>query len=48
MDLMAWEPSLRALYNGRAPYDPAEAARLQDRHGAPLDPEAAFTLASER
>jgi len=48
MDLMAWEPSLRALYNGRPPYDPAEAARLQDRRGAPLDPEASFTLASDR
>ena len=48
MDLMAWEPSLRALYNGRPPYDPAEAARLTDRHGAPLDPEATFGLASDR
>lgn len=48
MDLMAWEPSLRALYNGRPPYDPAEAASLTDRHGAPLDPEATFTLASDR
>jgi hypothetical protein len=48
MDVMAWEPALRALYNGRPPYDPAEAARLRDRRGAPLDPEATFTLASER
>jgi ectoine hydroxylase-related dioxygenase (phytanoyl-CoA dioxygenase family) len=48
MDLMAWEPSLRALYNGRAPYDPSEAARLLDRDGEPLDPEATFTLASDR
>ncbi len=48
MDLMAWEPSLRALYNGRAPYDPAEAALLRDRRGARLDPEATFTLASDR
>jgi ectoine hydroxylase-related dioxygenase (phytanoyl-CoA dioxygenase family) len=48
MDLMAWEPALRALYNGRPPYDPAEAERLRDRRGAPLDPEATFTLASDR
>jgi len=48
MDLIAWEPPLRALYNGRPPYDPAEAARLQGRHGAPLDPEATFSLASAR
>ena len=48
MDVMAWEPALRALYNGRPAYDPAEAARLRDRCGAPLDPEATFTLASNR
>jgi hypothetical protein len=48
MDLMAWESPLRALYNGRAPYDPSEAARLLDRRGEVLDPETTFTLASER
>jgi hypothetical protein len=48
MELMAWEPALRALYNGRPPYDPAEAARLADRRGRPLDPEATFTRTSER
>jgi hypothetical protein len=48
LDLMAWEPALRALYNGRPPYDPAEAARLADRRGRPLDPEATFGLASDR
>jgi hypothetical protein len=48
MDLMAWEPALRALYNGRPPYDPAEAARLADLRGRRLDPEETFTLASDR
>ena len=42
MHLMAWEPALRALYNGRPPYDAADAARLRDRRGAALDPSAAF------
>ncbi len=42
MDAMAWEPALRALYNGVPPWDAAEAARLSDRHGRPLDPEASF------
>lgn len=48
MDLMAWEPCLRALYNGRPPYDLAEAAQLLDRRGAPLDPEATFAPGSDR
>ncbi len=48
MDLMGWEPALRALYNGRAPYDPAEVARISDRRGDRLDPEATFTPASDR
>src|SRR6266481_4367641 len=30
IDLMAWESALRALYNGRPPYDPAGQA-LKDR-----------------
>jgi len=48
MDFMAWEPALRALYQGRPPYDAAEAANLRDRHGRPLDPETAFAPASDR
>jgi hypothetical protein len=48
MDVMGWEPALRALYNGRAPYEAAEAARLRDRRGDRLDPEATFTLAADR
>jgi hypothetical protein len=47
LDLMVWESALRALYNGRPPYDPAHQA-LQDRHGRALDPQATFTLTSER
>jgi hypothetical protein len=42
MDAMAWEPALRALYNGVPPWDATEAASLSDRHGRPLDPEASF------
>jgi ectoine hydroxylase-related dioxygenase (phytanoyl-CoA dioxygenase family) len=47
MDVMAWEPALRALYNGVPPWDAEEAASLRDRHGAPLDPEATFTSESD-
>ncbi len=47
VDLMAWESALRALYNGRPPYDPAAQA-LQDRSGHVLDPEATFSPASDR
>jgi ectoine hydroxylase-related dioxygenase (phytanoyl-CoA dioxygenase family) len=47
MDAMAWEPALRALYNGVPPWDAEEAASLRDRHGQPLDPEASFTPASK-
>jgi hypothetical protein len=47
MDAMAWEPALRALYNGVPPWDAEEAARLTDRRGDPLDPEATFTPASD-
>ena len=46
-DLMAWESTLRALYNGRPPYRP-ERLDLRDRHGAPLDPGRAFALADDR
>jgi ectoine hydroxylase-related dioxygenase (phytanoyl-CoA dioxygenase family) len=47
IDLMAWESALRALYNGRPPYDPTNQA-LTDRSGRTLDPQATFTLASDR
>ena len=40
-DLMRWETTLRALYNGRPPYRP-EALDLRDRRGAPLAAERAF------
>ena len=41
MQLMAWESGLRALYNGRPPYDP-ERIDLRDRGGRPLDVEHTF------
>ncbi len=47
IDLMSWESALRALYNGRPPYDPAGEV-LKDRAGRALDPQAAFTLACDR
>jgi hypothetical protein len=47
IDLMAWESALRALYNGRPPYDPATHT-VQDRRGHSLDPQSTFTLASDR
>jgi len=47
IDLMAWESALRALYNGRPPYDPAHQT-LTDRDGRQLDPQASFTMASDR
>jgi phytanoyl-CoA dioxygenase PhyH len=47
LHLMAWESALRALYNGRPPYDPANQS-LHARNGAALDPQATFTLASDR
>lgn len=46
-DLMRWESTLRALYNGRPPYRP-EALDLRDRHGEPLDPEHAFAPGDDR
>jgi ectoine hydroxylase-related dioxygenase (phytanoyl-CoA dioxygenase family) len=45
-DLMAWESTLRALYNGRPAYRP-ERLDLRDRHGAALDPGRTFTLADD-
>ncbi|MBI1816744.1 MAG: phytanoyl-CoA dioxygenase family protein [Deltaproteobacteria bacterium] len=47
VDLMAWESALRALYNGRPPYDPTTQA-LHDRSGRVLDPQATFSPASDR
>jgi hypothetical protein len=47
IDLMAWESALRALYNGRPPYDPVH-QHLEARDGRALDPHATFTLASDR
>jgi hypothetical protein len=44
---VAWEPALRAMWSGRPPYD-ASALDLRDRRGAPLDPAASFTPASDR
>ncbi|MCP5065499.1 MAG: phytanoyl-CoA dioxygenase family protein [bacterium] len=45
--LVAWEPGLRAIYNGRPIFDP-DAFELTDRHGDPLDPATAFTLEHDR
>jgi hypothetical protein len=42
-----WEPALRAMMTGRPVYDPAD-VRLEDRHGRPLDPAAAFRPDSDR
>ena len=47
MSFMAWEAGLRALYNGRPPYD-AASLDLRDRSGAPLDVARGFTLADDR
>jgi ectoine hydroxylase-related dioxygenase (phytanoyl-CoA dioxygenase family) len=44
---VAWEPALRAMWSGRPVYDASE-VELRDRFGAPLDPAATFTLASDR
>lgn len=46
MRFVRWEPALRALYGGRPIYDP-ESLALQDRRGAPLDPEQAFCADSD-
>ena len=47
VDLMRWEAGLRALYNGRALYDP-ERVELTDRHGRPLDVERTFVPSDDR
>lgn len=46
-DLMRWETTLRALYNGRPPYRP-DALDLRDRDGGALDPERAFAPGDDR
>jgi ectoine hydroxylase-related dioxygenase (phytanoyl-CoA dioxygenase family) len=47
MRFVAWEPGLRAMYHGLAPFDPA-VADLRDRDGGPLDPSRSFTIADAR
>jgi hypothetical protein len=47
MQLMSWESALRALYNGRPPYDP-DRLGLEDRSGKPLDVSRTFTAADDR
>jgi len=46
-DLMRWESTLRALYNGCPPYRP-EALDLRDRRGARIDPQHAFAPGDHR
>ena len=48
MNLVLWEPALRAIYNGRPVFDPYADPGLQDRHGAPLDTGRAFAQDDER
>jgi hypothetical protein len=43
MRFVLWEPALRALYQGRRPWDPDEV--LLDRSGRPLDTRRAFAAA---
>ncbi len=43
MTFVVWEPALRAMYTGRPIFDP-ETARLEDRSGAALDVQRAFSL----
>jgi len=46
-DLMAWESTLRALYNGRPRYRP-EHVDLRARDGSPLDPARTFAFTDDR
>lgn len=46
MDFVRWEPSLRAIYLGRAIYDP-DRLDLRGLRGEPLDPSQSFTLADD-
>lgn len=47
VDFMAWESGLRALYNGRPPYDP-ERLELTDRAGMRLDVNRTFSYGADR
>ena len=47
VDFMAWESALRALYNGRPPYDP-DRVELADRAGMRLDINRTFSRANDR
>ena len=46
--LVAWEPGLRALYNGRPVFDPDDTSQLVERNGSPLDPARSFRLGDDR
>lgn len=46
INMVNWEPGLRAIYNGRAIFDPYD-IQLADRDGARLDPERAFAPSSD-
>jgi hypothetical protein len=47
MRWLAWEPALRAMFNGRPVYDP-DAVSLLDRDGAPLDTARVFERGAPR
>src|SRR4051812_32540235 len=42
--LARWEPALRAIYDGQAVYDFADAPKVLDRDGEPLDLKRTFSL----
>ncbi len=48
MKLLAWEPGLRALYNGRPVFEPDNTSLLVERDGSPLDPGLSFRLGDDR
>ncbi len=48
MNLLAWEPALRAIFNGRPIFDPYTDPGLLDRHGAPLDTGRSFAPGDDR
>jgi hypothetical protein len=47
LQIMAWEPGLRALYNGIPLYDPAQ-IELRERDGRPIDINRSFSLDGDR
>jgi len=47
MHFVRWEPSLRAMFHGRPIFDPST-AKLEDRHGATLDPTRSFQMDDDR